>query len=565
MNLKNAPFNLNESDIDWVNQTLESMSLDEKIGQVFLPIGFSTNEQYLTEGLLRMNIGGVMFRDAPMEDAYAANRFLQENSKIPLFLAANLEYGGNGVVSEGTFYGSQMQVAATGISENAYRLGLISNKEAAAVGCNYAFAPVVDIDMNYHNPITNVRTYGSDPQTVLQYGREYIRAAKEVGNAVAIKHFPGDGVDERDQHILTSVNSLSTQEWDETYGKVYKGLIEEGVLTVMVGHIAMPAYQKVFNPDFGNKVLPASLSPELLRNLLRDKLGFEGMVITDASIMVGFCSAMDRETAIPTAIAAGCDMILFNLDLMEDITFLKRGIEKGIVTEERLDEAVMRILATKAALALHIKQANGTLVPSKDSFETIGCKKHRKWAKECADESVTLVKDTQNLLPLNSREYKRVLLEIIGDCDSNSRVQEYVKNKLEREGFEVTVYTRETLDVLVNMNFDNASTIREKYNLVVYIGNIENASNKTTNRINWYTFFGAGNNIPWFVKEVPTLFISLANPYHLLDVPMIETYINCYSNSELVIDACIEKIMGRSAFQGRNPVDPFCGREELAY
>ena len=124
-------------------------------------------------------------------------------------------------------------------------------------------------------------------------------------------------------------------------------------------------------------------------------------------------------------------------------------------------------------------------------------------------------------------------------------------------------YEREVFDFTKPLPFDSVKTFKEKYDLVLYIGNIENASNKTTNRINWYTLFGLGNNMPWFVKEVPTLFISLQNPYHLLDVPMVQTYINCYSNHDEMIDAVIDKINGIGTFTGISPIDPFCGKEYL--
>ena len=284
------------------------------------------------------------------------HRYLQENSKIPLLIGANLEDGGCGIAVDGTQYGKQMQVAATGDVEDAYRLGKVSCSEGAAVGCNWAFAPVVDIDRNWRNPITNVRTYGNDPDRVLAYGCNYMKAAKEENVLVAIKHFPGDGCDEVDQHILTSVNDLSCEEWDKTYGKIYKGLIDAGAQTVMVGHIAQPAYQKKYNPDFPKKLVPASLSPELLKGLLRQKLGFNGLIVTDSTCMVGFSSAMKREKAVPYAIEAGCDMFLFNKDLEEDYQYMLNGYKQGILSEQRLDEALTRILATKAALGLHKKK-----------------------------------------------------------------------------------------------------------------------------------------------------------------------------------------------------------------
>ncbi|MBQ9251678.1 MAG: glycoside hydrolase family 3 protein [Clostridia bacterium] len=565
IDLKANPFFLQEEDIRWVEETKASMTTEEKLEQLFFPIGYSPNEGYLQYELLNRHPGGVMFRTGETEELFAAHTYLQSHTKIPLFLAANLEAGGDGIVAEGTAFGKQMQVAATGDPEQAYRLGKISCAEAQAVGCNYAFAPVVDIDRNDHNPITNVRTYGSDPDMVKQCGLAYMRGAKECGSAVSIKHFPGDGVDETDQHILTSVNSLSCEEWDATYGEIYQSLIDAGALTVMVGHIAMPAYQKKYNPDFPKKLIPATLSPELLQGLLREKLGFNGMIITDATPMVGFLCAMDRRLSVPTCIAAGCDMILFNKDYGEDLEYMRQGYESGILTEERLNEAITRILAAKAAIGLHRKQREGTLTPRREDLSIIGCAQHQAWAQECADKAVTLVKDTQQLLPLDPKKHHRVLFEILGKCPSEERVARRFIQKMEAEGFEMIPYEEEVFDFTKPVHMETVEEFRAKYDLVIYLGNVENASNKTVARLNWHTSFGAGNNIPWFVEIVPTLFISLQNPYHLRDVPMIKTFINAYSNHDGMIDTVVEKILGRSPFEGKTPVDPFCGKEYLAY
>ena len=561
INLKAKPFYLKEEDIKWVEETIDNMTIEEKIGQLFCPIGKSPDENYLKNAVLSKHIGGILFRNGESAEMQKTHNFLQENSKIPLLIAANLEAGGDGTADDGTAYGKQMQVAATNDPEYAYKLGMISCGEGAAVGCNWAFAPVVDIDMNFRNPITNVRTYGDDPEKVLAYGLEYLRAAKECNVAVSIKHFPGDGVDERDQHLLTSVNSLSCEEWDKTFGKVYKGLIEAGALTTMIGHIAMPAYQKKFNPEFSNKIVPATLSKELLNDLLREQLGFNGMIVTDATPMVGFTAAMSRELAVPTAIANGCDMFLFNKNLTEDYEFMINGYRNGIITEERLHAALTRILATKAALKLHEAQKYKTLIKDEEELKTVRSKEHVEWAYDCADKAITLVKDTQKLLPINPNKHKRVLLEILGDFPSNERLTSTLKELLTKEGFEVIEYVPEE----PGMPLDNVADIKSKYDLVLYIGNIENASNKTVARINWHTFFGLGNNIPWFVEEVPTMFISVANPYHLLDVPMVKTYINCYSNNEFVLEKVVDKILGKSEFKGISPIDPFCGREDTRY
>ena len=202
IDLKGKPFYLSDEDIRWVIEMKAMMSIDEKIGQLFCPIGLSGDHNYIDNAILKYNVGGILYRNGIAAEMQETHRYLQQNSKIPLLIAANLEAGGDGIATDGTSFGKQMQEAATGDTEQAYRLGKISCSEGAAVGCNWAFAPVVDIDMNFRNPITNIRTYGNNPDTVLAMGKQYLKAAKECGVAVSIKHFPGDGVDEVDNTCL---------------------------------------------------------------------------------------------------------------------------------------------------------------------------------------------------------------------------------------------------------------------------------------------------------------------------------------------------------------------------
>ena len=558
---KAKPFYLSDEQIGWVNDTYDGMSTEEKIGQLFCPIVFTKDEEELRALVQEKHIGGMLYREGPGEELRQAHKVLQDAAKIPLLTASNLEYGGNGSAVEGTYFGREMLVAATKEVEKGYQLGKVSCSEGAAVGVNWSFAPVVDLDQNYHNPITNVRTFGDDLQTVIDMGKAYIKAAQEEGVATSVKHFPGDGVDERDQHLVTSVNSLSCEEWDATYGKIYEEMIEAGTLTVMAAHIAMPAYEEYFDGKPCEKVIPGTLSKNLMTGLLRGRLGFNGLITTDATPMVGFCSASDRATAVPLCIENGCDVFLFNRNMDEDFRFMTEGYEKGILSEERLEEAVKRILATKAAMKLPEKKVAGTLVPGPEALDILHCEKHDMWARECADLGVTLVKDTQGLLPLCADKHRRILLELMGDFPSNESVCTYFKEKLEKEGFEVTVYEKEGFEVMA----DSVTGFKEKYDLILYLANIETASNKTVSRLNWHTMFGLGNNMPWMVHEIPTAFVSVGNPYHLLDAPMVKTYINGYCNSEYVMDAVIEKMMGRSVFKGTSPIDPFCGKADLRF
>lgn len=556
---KENPFYLTDEQVQWVENTYDSMSLEEKIGQLFCPIVFTKEEKELKELVETKHIGGMLYREGPGEELRQSHKILQDASKIPLLTASNLEYGGNGSAIEGTYYGREMLAAATGDVERAYQLGKVSCSEGAAVGVNWSFAPVVDLDLNYHNPITNVRTFGSNLQTVIDMGKAYIRGAKEEGVATSVKHFPGDGVDERDQHLVTSVNALSCKEWNESYGKIYKEMIEAGTLTVMAAHIALPAYEEYFDQKPCERILPATLSENLLKKLLREQLGFNGLIVTDATPMVGFCSAMDRATAVPLSIENGCDMFLFNRNMEEDFRLMREGHEKGILSDARLEEAVKRILATKAAMHLPEKQEKGQLVPDASALDILNCETYDRWAKECADEGVTLVKDIQKLLPIDPKKHKRVLLELMGDFPSNKRVCESFVRELEARGFEVTVYEPEGFEVME----DSVESFKSRYDLIFYVGNIETASNKTVSRLNWHTMFGLGNNMPWMVHEMPALFVSVGNPYHLLDAPMIKTFVNGYCNSEYVIHAVVEKLCGDSEFKGKSPIDPFCGKPDL--
>lgn len=556
---KENPFYLTEEQVQWVESTYDSMSLEEKIGQLFCPIVFTKDEKELKELVETKHIGGMLYREGPGEELRQSHKILQDASRIPLLTASNLEYGGNGSAIEGTYYGREMLAAATGDVERAYQLGKVSCSEGAAVGVNWSFAPVVDLDLNYHNPITNVRTFGSNLQTVIDMGKAYIRGAKEEGVATSVKHFPGDGVDERDQHLVTSVNALSCKEWNESYGKIYKEMIEAGTLTVMAAHIALPAYEEYFGQKPCERILPATLSENLLKKLLREQLGFNGLIVTDATPMVGFCSAMDRATAVPLSIENGCDMFLFNRNMEEDFRLMREGYEKGILSDARLEEAVKRILATKAAMHLPEKQEKGQLVPDASALDILNCETYDRWAKECADEGVTLVKDIQKLLPIDPKKHKRVLLELMGDFPSNKRVCESFVRELEARGFEVTVYEPEGFEVME----DSVESFKSRYDLIFYVGNIETASNKTVSRLNWHTMFGLGNNMPWMVHEMPALFVSVGNPYHLLDAPMIKTFVNGYCNSEYVIHAVVEKLCGDSEFKGKSPIDPFCGKLDL--
>ncbi|MGN0314243.1 MAG: glycoside hydrolase family 3 N-terminal domain-containing protein [Fusicatenibacter sp.] len=234
-----------------------------------------------------------------------------------------------------------MAIAATGNPRNAYYLGYYGCKEAAAVGCNWTFAPIVDVDYNWRNCIIPTRSFGKDPDTVLKMSLEYLKGASDAGVACCMKHFPGDGCDERDQHLVTTYNDKSCEEWDASYGRIYRGMIDAGVKSVMIGHIALPSYSRALCPGIKEEeIMPATVAPELLQGLLREKLGFQGLIITDATHMVGITGRMRRHDFIPRMLMSGCDMILYYRDHDEDIGYLKEALSDGRLTMERLDDMV---------------------------------------------------------------------------------------------------------------------------------------------------------------------------------------------------------------------------------
>jgi len=579
VDLKAKPYHLSDEDIKWVTDTITGMTIEEKIGQLFVNMGASRTEEYLTDMLNNYHIGAVRYNPGTAEEVYDQNKILQENSKIPMLIAANTEAGGNGACTDGTEVGLEVKIGATKDAKWAYEMGRVSGVEASAIGCNWSFAPVVDISMNWRNPIISNRTFGSDPDQVLEMSLAYMKGIQESGIAPAAKHFPGDGVDERDHHLSFAPNSLSCEEWDATFGKVYQGLIDAGLPSIMAGHIHQPAYSKFFNPELKDEdLLPASLSKELITDLLRGKLGFNGVVVTDASHMVAMTSAMKRSDMLPTAIAAGCDLFLFFNDPDEDFGYMMDGYKNGVITEERLEAALTRILGLKASLGLHKKAKTEIMMPKEEAMKQIGRPENVALFKEVADRAITLVKDKQDIWPVTPEKYKRVLLVNVKTAEgaftklisgNKPKPIDLLKAELESKGFEVEIH-ESPMDKISELppeeqmkSIANAyaakrpiKDLTDKYDLIINVANVK--PGEVVQRMTWNALKGTPD-IPFYVHEVPTIFVSVNYPFHLADVPQVKTYINAYDGNKGTIEVLVEKMMGKSEFKGVDPVDSYCG------
>ena len=575
VDLKGNPFFLDDGGVAWVNGTRDAMTLEEKIGQLFIMLDRKKDREEERKLIQKYHLGGCRYENENTEAIYEQNEYYQQCAKIPWLIASNCDSGGNGVCSDGTYVASAAACGATSDTRCAYDVGRVSGIEMAALGCNWNFGPVCDIKMNWRNTVVNTRSYGSEADVVLSNARAYIQGMRNGQVAVTAKHFPGDGVEELDQHLVMGTNNLSCGEWEKSFGKVYKALIEEEhVEAVMVGHIAIPAYERKYNPSIKDgEILPATLSGNLLKNLLRGELDFNGVIVTDATHMGGFTSAMPRREQVPRAIAAGCDMFLFFNDIEEDFGYMLEGYKTGVITEERLDEAVTRILALKAKLKLHEKRQAGTLMPEKAGLRVVGCTEHKKMAEEAARKSITLVKDTLGQLPVSPKTHKRAYVIVVSNPpisrgNVEDPVKEMVRGKMEAFGYDVTMHESyydlalkhgTGKDVLLkSVLIGSAEEFKRKYDVVFTFINVSGYGQ--ANNVRMELSVKHSTEYPWYIREVPSIFVSLNYTNHLIDIPMAKTFINAYAPTEPVIDHLLRKISGEEAFEGHYEEQVFCGR-----
>ncbi|AEB30772.1 beta-N-acetylglucosaminidase/beta-glucosidase [Carnobacterium sp. 17-4] len=554
VDLKAKPYNLNEEQIKWVNDTIGTMTDEEKVGQLFTNLFFFGKDQFSGNDLTnkdileKYHIGAARYQGGTAKEVQELINSLQKDSKIPLLVAANCDAGGNGAAKAGTYIASGAQVEASGDTTVGYNAGYVSGREEVAMGINVNFDPCVDILQNWRNTIVNTRAYGTNADNVIKYTNAYLEGLDQSEVIKCIKHWPGDGTEERDQHLVLGVNELSVDEWEDSFGRVYHNHIDNGVEMIMAGHIALPEYQKALNPELQDKdILPATLAPELIQDLLKTKFGFNGLVITDATHMLGMTASMRREEYVPLSIAAGCDMFLFFNDIDEDFGFMLKGYQNGIITEERMKDALQRILGLKAKLNLHKKQADGTLFQDESALEVVGCEEHLQMRADAADKGITLVKDTQNNLPISPETHKRIRLYMLegekgGIYEAGSDVAQSIIDELTSRGYEVTLNDGSTRIKGKTVEY------RENVDLALEVADIMGYSAQNNYRIQWST--AMSNEVPWFVYEVPTVFVSLNFTTHLHDATMVKTFINAYNDNEEIIKQVIDKLEGKSEFKG---------------
>lgn len=552
------PLAIDDAARGWVERTRDAMSTEEKVGQLFI-FSTSLDSREELEPLLALRPGGINRFPKPDLAAFReATMFAVESASVPPIFTGDIE-GGTISYPFATAVPNIMGLAACDDLATTEAIARLVARESRVLGYNWSFGPVVDINSAFRSAIVGTRSFGSDPEHILAQAGVYARVLQEEGVAACLKHWPGDGFDERDQHLVTSVNPLSVDEWHALYGRIYGSLIGAGVMTVMSAHIAFPAYIRARMPDAGREAFqPATVSRLLNKDLLRGELGFNGLIISDATGMGGLTGWMERSETVPTVIENGCDMFLFSRAPERDYGFMLDGLRKGLLSEARLEEAVTRILTLKAKLGLHLADPSQRLAPLDEMRAALQQPDHGKTAMAAAGQSITLVKDVQDLLPLDPVRHRRVVVieeEGFSFWDGSlGRGYAPVFEELGKRGFELRRFDPEAMPT------------REDTDLVLYLVGQEATPSASRIFLDFAKLHGNNRKgMTQYPQEIPTALISFGQPYYLFDAPHMKTCVNAYCSIEAVQRETVRRLTGEAAFTGVSPVDPFCGLEQLKW
>jgi beta-N-acetylhexosaminidase len=549
--LRLAPFNLDDAAMAWVEATLAALTPRQRIGQLFVHSSMGNDPSELAR-LAALEPAGVTRFFGPDKDfeiSFIAQ--LRSGLAIPPLVSADLE-GSRMSLSFGTEVPNPLALAAIDDLAATRDIARIMAAEAKALGINWSFTPVLDINAAFRSPIVATRGFGSDVARIERHALTQIAEFQAHGLAATVKHWPGEGHDDRDQHLVTTINPLSLEEWEASHGRLYRAAIKAGVLSVMSAHIAFPAFVNSLVPDAGVEAYrPASASMILTQTLLRERLGFNGLIVSDATPMAGLGSFGPRDQMLPDVIMAGCDIILFSHDPEADFALIERAVQDGRITPARHQEALIRILGLKAALGLH-KAAPMVA----DVAAAIGQDKDRTLAQSITARAPSLIKDVQGLLPLSPNRHRRVLI-VSGGIVSPihpAPMQFDLPDLLRAEGFVVTMYK------------PGMHPTPADHDLMLYLLGEETLLTRGRIFMDWARLTGhftTAMDRHW--HDIPSAMISFGYPYMLYDAPRIPCAINAYSTMPSMQRAVVDCLMGRAPFNQTHPVDPFCGLPDARF
>ena len=531
MNFVLAPHQQN-----WVDRTLSSLSLEHAIAQLFNVSRPLEDPAEWLRLLEQLPVGCMSARTKSASTYQQVVEEVQANAPIPLLVVANMEHGAAEWPGHGTDFPMLMAAGAADDEDLVAQLGQATAVEARQIGVNWVLTPDIDLNYNPDNPVTNVRAFGDKPDLVIRLSTALIKALQEHGVAATAKHFPGDGMDDRDQHLVTTINHLPFGEWKATYGRVWRHAIEAGVMTIMPGHISLPDYQGYLNnPDAAP---PATHCDKLLTKLLRKEMGYTGLIVSDSTSMIGLTSRAAPGERIVRSLAAGIDMYL-GADPERDLPHVLQAVREGRLTEEGIYASARRVLELKARLNL-IESPIGP-VPSDGERSTFA-----QAAQALADKSITIIRKGERH-PVQLSKGARLLTVTIAKLNPffGQKDLEVFDKELQDRGF--------TVEHLLNPKTGELNDLARQYDAVFINIYMAPMTMMGTSRLAMDSFATWG----WralFTEHPQVFYTTFGSPYLLYELPHIPNLIAAYSGGDVSQRAAVKVWLGEMTAQGVLPV-----------
>jgi beta-N-acetylhexosaminidase len=575
-----GPIHLDHGGEKWAEKTLRKLSLEEKIGQLFMIwvraefLNMNSPEYLqLREQMQKYHVGSFamtvrfeppfLYRNQPYEAAELLNR-LQKDSKLPLLVAADFERGVTMRLHGATTFPHAMAFGATGKMDYAEAFGRITAQEARAIGVHWNFFPDADVNSNPANPIINTRSFGEDPQQVGDLVAAYIRGARANGMMVTIKHFPGHGDTATDSHLSVAQVTGDKNRLQSVELPPFRKGIEAGVDAVMVAHVTVPALE----PD-PNRV--ATTSPAIVTGLLKDQLGFKGIVVTDALDMAGLTRlyAANIGRAAVDAFKAGNDLLIIPADLDASYKAMLDAAQSGEIPPAQIDAAVLKLLKAKASLGLH----KARLVDVDKLSTEVGKPENVTLGQQISDDAVTLVRDNGRLLPLKqtgtvagglpyqrAEEVRNNLVVVVLSEDVRTEAGRVLERQVKARVPDANVmYVDPRIagamsDELLKA-VDEAKAVVAAVYVVPTAGRIAKADAAgLKNSVGLADGSGALlQNILDHAGQ-KTAVLAMGNPYLAQDFPTVENYICTFSNAPVSEVSAVKALFGEIPIRGHLPV-----------
>jgi beta-N-acetylhexosaminidase len=529
----------------WVEATLEKMTLREKIGQMMvMPLNgeFANVNSEKFKAMRRQieesHVGGfTLFRGEANSIAVLTNE-AQKLAVIPLFFSADYERGLRMQLRTGTPFTTNMGVAAAGDVQAAYNQGKIICEEMRAIGGNWLFAPVADVNNNPDNPVINIRSFGADPQRVGEFVAAEARGAREASCLATLKHFPGHGNTATDSHIGLSVISADRKQLDSTEIVPFKASIASGVESIMTAHLAVP------NVTGDN--LPSTLNPKIINDILRKDLKFDGIISTDSMEMGAITKSYPNGESAVMAIKAGVDVVLFPPNLGAAINAVEAAVKKGEITESRINDSVRRLLNAKYRIGL----VNNRFVDLTAANRLVEKPENVAEAVRVAEKSITLLRNESDFLPVTKEKARNILFVVIAADDDPIEGAAFVPEIQKRQPNAKIV----KLDPRSNADdYAKVLTDAQNYDSVILAPFVKRAAAKGT--------VALPENQVAFVRQILALnnkkvgVIAFGNPYMIRQFPEAKTYVVTYAIEEVAQAAAVRTLFGEVPFSGKLPIN----------